>query len=261
MRREIFRMPERDAVALLARARVLHLATTAALMAKYQPEGRHVPIAADHPLYRRALDGVLVLRVALTRVDGKAKLAQNRGAEERARLLEGLWRRGEPGDVEALEAIRAACPDTPLPAVLAPHGAATLHAALRPEAVEEAALLLAGAYWWKGTPRELVAVVHRASQAWVGARDVAERLVATARAVSDGKTVWIYDVAVDAAWRGRGLGQRVVALLLDHPAVRAARTVRLATKDAQGLYARFGFRDHAAVERPFPSTEMTLIRC
>jgi len=348
MRREIFRMPEREAIALLTRARVLHLATTtpegepvlraldgavsdgavvfhgaptgekasclgrpavvsaeevvahvpswftdperacpattfyrsaqvhgalervddltakaralAALMAKYQPEGRHMPIAADHPLYRRALDGVLVLRVALTRVDGKAKLAQNRGADERARLLEGLWRRGDPGDVEALEAIRAACLDTPLPAVLAPHGGATLHAALPPAVVEEAALLLADAYWWKGTPRELVAVVHRSSQAWVGARDAAERLVATARAVADGKTAWIYDVAVEPAWRGRGLGKRIVALLLDHPAVRAARTVRLATKDAQGLYEQFGFRDRGSVEWPFPSTEMTLVR-
>jgi ribosomal protein S18 acetylase RimI-like enzyme/nitroimidazol reductase NimA-like FMN-containing flavoprotein (pyridoxamine 5'-phosphate oxidase superfamily) len=238
-----------------AKARAL-----SALMAKYQPEGRHVPIAADHPLYDTALAGVLVFRVPLARVDGKAKLAQNRGAEERGRLLEGLWRRGDPGDVEALEAIRAACPDTPLPAALAPHAGAALHAALPPEALADAERLLDDAYWWQGTPRELVAVVHRASQAWVGARDGEGRLVATARAVSDGKTAWVYDVAVEPAWRGRGLGKRIVALLLEHPAVRGARTVRLATKDAQGLYAALGFRDHAAVERPFRATEMTLVR-
>jgi predicted FMN-binding regulatory protein PaiB/GNAT superfamily N-acetyltransferase len=347
MRREIFRMPDADALALLARATVLHLATTTpdgapvlraldgavadgavvfhgapagekvacvgrpavvaaeevvahvpswftdperacpattfyrsaqahgalervddpaakaraleALMAKYQPEGRHVPIAPDHALYRRALEGVLVLRVALDRVDGKAKLAQNRSAEERGRILEGLWRRGEPGDAEALEAIRAACPDTPVPAVLAPHGAATLHAALGPDALVDAARLLAGAYWWADTPPELVAVVHRTSQAWVGARG-GGRLVGTARALTDGKAAWICDVAVDAAVRGRGLGKRLVALVLDHPAVRRARVVRLRTKDAQGLYERYGFRDVAEVERPFASTEMALIR-
>jgi predicted FMN-binding regulatory protein PaiB/GNAT superfamily N-acetyltransferase len=348
MRREIFRMPESDAVALLARAPVLHLATTtpdgspvlraldgaicdgavffhgapagekvacvgrpavvsaeevvahvpswftdaeqacvastlyrsaqahgtlervddpvakaralAALMAKVQPEGRHRPIVADDPAYRREIDGVLVLRVPLARVDGKAKLGQNRSAEERRRLVAGLWRRGDPGDAAAIEAIRAACPDTPLPSVLAAHEGATLHAALPAQAADEVVRLLADAYWWVGTPGELVPVVHHSSQAWVGARDGAGRLVGSARAVCDGKTAWIYDVVVDPAWRGRGLGQRLVGLVLDHPAVRGARLVRLATQDAQGLYAKFGFRDHATLERPFPATEMTLVR-
>jgi pyridoxamine 5'-phosphate oxidase-like protein len=93
-----------------AKARAL-----AALMTKYQPEGRHVPIAADH-LYRRALDGVPMLRVPLTRVDGKVKLAQNRGAEERGRMLLGPVapgragrRRGAGGHPRRLPRHAAAC--------------------------------------------------------------------------------------------------------------------------------------------------------
>src|SRR5262249_3771841 len=79
-----------------------------ALMEKLQPEGRHVPIAPDHPLYARALDGVLCLRVPMERVDGKAKLGQNRSPAERAKILELLWRRGDANDLRAIDLVRAA---------------------------------------------------------------------------------------------------------------------------------------------------------
>lgn len=237
-----------------AKARALE-----ALMARWQPEGGYRPIDPADPLYAGELRGVLVFRVPLAQVDGKRKLAQNRSPDERRRILEGLWRRGGPGDVAALEAVRAACPDTPAPAFLAGPPGATLHAALPPEAAEEAAALLDGAYWWEGLPRALARDVHPASQAWVGAR-AGGPLVATARAVADGRRAWIYDVAVAPAWRGRGLGKRVMELLLDHPAVRGVPEVRLATRDAQGLYARYGFADAAASPRAFPSTEMVLRR-
>jgi hypothetical protein len=53
----------------------------------------------------------------------------------------------------------------------------------------------------------------------------------------------------------------VVRLLLDHPAVRDADRVRLDTRDAQGLYARFGFVDAREDRgRPYASTSMVLRR-
>src|SRR5262249_16385942 len=88
----------------------------AALMRKYQPEGGHVPIDAAPPLYRKAIAGIMVLRVSLERLDGKAKIAQNRTAEERVRLMEQLWARGNEGDLAAIELLRAYNPATPLPA-------------------------------------------------------------------------------------------------------------------------------------------------
>jgi len=86
-------------------------------------------------------------------------------------------------------------------------------------------------------------------------------LVGSARAVSDGRTAWIYDVVVAPAQRGRGLGKRLTALLLDHPAVRGAPMVMLKTRDAQGLYARFGFADAALEPKRWPgSSDMVLRR-
>jgi ribosomal protein S18 acetylase RimI-like enzyme len=111
-----------------------------------------------------------------------------------------------------------------------------------------------------GVPPDFIPPVHLGSQAWVGARDGDGRLVATARAVSDSGTAWIYDVVVARDWRGRGLGRRLVELVLDHPAVRVAKTVRLATRDARGLYERYGFVDVERWKRTFTETEMVLAR-
>jgi len=238
-----------------AKARALQ-----ALMARFQPEGGHRPLDADDPLHRGEIDGVLVFRVSLDRVDGKAKLGQNRSPDDLRRILAGLWARGHPTDPAAIEAIRAASPATPLPAFLSAPEGVTLHVALPREAAEEAAALLAPTYWWQGAPRELVTRVQLGAQAWVGARDGEGRLLATARAVSDGETAWIYDLVVAPAWRGRGLGRRITDLVLDHPAVRVTRAVRLATRDAQKLYASYGFVDVSQWRRPYAESDMVLVR-
>jgi predicted FMN-binding regulatory protein PaiB len=93
-------------------------AVLAALMDKYQPEGRHVPIAADHPLYAKAIRGLLVAEVRIDRLDCKAKLGQNRTPEDRLRVLEALSRRGAPGDARAIETILERSPDLPRPSSL-----------------------------------------------------------------------------------------------------------------------------------------------
>lgn len=237
---------------LAAKARALE-----ALMVRWQPEGRYQRIDPGHPLYRGELERVLVLSVPFDRVDGKWNLLQNRTPEQIVRVLEGLWARGAPGDVEAIEAVRQANPDAPAPPFLAADGV-RLHAALGPEDAPAVEALLAGEYWWEGLPRELIGPVHRQATAWVGARAPDGALVASARAVANPRHAWIYDVVVAPRWRGKGLGKRIMQLLLDHPAVRRARSVQLVTRDAQGLYARFGFV--AARRRFATSTEMVLER-
>lgn len=235
-----------------------------ALMEKLQPEGGYARIDAAHPLYRKAVEGILILRVPLERLDGKAKLGQNRAPAERSRLVAKLWERGLPGDVEAAAAVLSANPDTPLPPFLrAPEGVA-LAPALGPEDASAAVDLLAGAYWNAGMSRGDIARAHLGSTAWVGARDRDGALIATARAISDqGKRAWIYDVAVAPARRGQGIGDAVVRLLLAHPAVRRARRVYLGTRDAQGFYARMGFGDRFEREtrhKTYATTEMVLVR-
>lgn len=222
-----------------------------ALMRKHQPEGGYAPLAADHPLYRKAIAGILVFGLRLAHVDGKAKLGQNRTPEEIARVLEGLWARGLPGDARAVDLVRTANPSAPTPAFLACPEGASLFCALGEEDAAEAAELIAPGYWNQGMSPERIGRAQLSSPAWVGARDEAGRLVGTARAISDGaRSAWVYDVMVAPAWRSRGLGRALMRLLLDHPAVRGAATVLLNTQ-AEAFYAGLGFRARASrIEAP-----------
>lgn len=239
------------------KARVL-----AALMTKYQPEGGHVPIAADHPLYRKAIEGIRVLRVGLGDLDGKAKLAQNRTPEDRVRLMEKLRERGLSGDAEAIELIRAHNPGTTIPLFLRGPADTSLAAWLDAEDAAAAGALVDGAYWNDGFTAATLARAHEASSAWVGARDATGALVATARAISDReKRAWIYDVMVAPTHREKGVGDAVMRLLLDHPALRRVRRVYLATRDAEVFYERLGVGDRRELDvRPYPPTEMVLRR-
>ncbi len=67
------------------------------------------------------------------------------------------------------------------------------------------------------------------------------RQVGFARLVGDGVTyAWLADVLIDPACRGRGLGRFLLECVLAHPDARVPQ-LRLATKDAHGLYASYGF--------------------
>lgn len=228
-----------------------------ALMEKYQPEGGHVRVDANDPLYRKAVDGLLVARVAFERVTAKVKLGQNRRPEERVRILERLWRRGAPGDARAVATIVSRFPDLPRPSFLANDAGVRLECDLSGEDVDRAVRLLDGAYWLHGIPPERIRWALTQSSALVGAKDEAGRLVAIARAVSDGRVAWVYDVMVAPNRRGSGVGAAVMKLLLDHPAVRSALVVRLGTRDAAGFYRDLGFvpLDEMPL-RPYPVTEM-----
>jgi len=144
-----------------------------------------------------------------------------------------------------------------------PHGTRLVFE-LGEDAVRAAVALVADEYWNEGVDRERLARAMRGSTVMVGVLDPEGRLVATARALSDGaRSAWVGDVCVARAWRGKGLGQAIVEALLAHPRVRDADRVRLNTRDAQGLYERFGFvdtRKEQREKRAHPSTEMVLRR-
>jgi nitroimidazol reductase NimA-like FMN-containing flavoprotein (pyridoxamine 5'-phosphate oxidase superfamily)/ribosomal protein S18 acetylase RimI-like enzyme len=233
-----------------------------ALMEKLQPEGGHVPIDGAHPLYQKAIAGLLVARVRFDAIDGKAKLGQNRTAAEVTRIAELLWRRGREGDPAAVKLVLDANPRAPRPAFLAAPPGIRLDCALGADDAASAAALLEDQYWLPGMAKATIARSFLGSRARVGARDERGELVAVARAVSDGvRIAWIADVCVAPAWRGKGVARALVRLLLDHPEVRGASSVRLRTRDAQPLYERFGFVDARTLPPPsWPSTEMVLRR-
>jgi GNAT superfamily N-acetyltransferase len=108
----------------------------------------------------------------------------------------------------------------------------------------------------------MLLAAQRGATGWLGATDAGGRLVATSRVLADrAKWAWVYDVVVDPSLRGRGIGEALFRLLLDHPAVRDCLVVRLGTKDADRFYERFGFvRSDRWPRRPWTSIEMALFR-
>jgi GNAT superfamily N-acetyltransferase len=96
------------------------------------------------------------------------------------------------------------------------------------------------AYWALGRSRETVEVSLRHSVN-VGAYDDG-RLVGFLRIVTDRATfAWVCDVYVDPAARGNRVGKLLLAeadRLIQEYGVRRAM---LATADAHGLYAQYGF--------------------
>ena len=95
------------------------------------------------------------------------------------------------------------------------------------------------AYWALGRPREVVQRSIDNSLCFGAFAD--GQLVGFARVVTDYATFgWLADVFVVEAHRGQGVGKALVQAVQEHPYLRAVRLL-LATKDAHGLYAQYGF--------------------
>ncbi len=76
----------------------------------------------------------------------------------------------------------------------------------------------------------------------------ASRQVGFARVVTDYATfAWLCDVFVSEASRGHGLGKWLIECVVSHPELQNLKRWLLATRDAHGLYAQYGF---TVVEEP-----------
>lgn len=83
------------------------------------------------------------------------------------------------------------------------------------------------------------------------------RQVAFARVVTDYATFAnLVDVFVLPPYRGRGYSKQLMDAIMAHPSLQGLRRFTLATFDAHGLYARYGFaapsRPELLMERYFP---------
>jgi len=115
---------------------------------------------------------------------------------------------------------------------------------------------LTRSYWAEGISRERVERSLDASLCF-GLFDGGAQ-VGLARVVTDRATfAYLADVYVLEAYRGRGLGKRLVAAVVAHPDLADLRRFVLWTRDAHGLYEQFGFSRLAdqpglmGVVRPF----------
>jgi len=104
-------------------------------------------------------------------------------------------------------------------------------------------------YWARGIPIETVRrSIEHALCFGVYAAD--GRQAGFARVVTDHCTfAWLSDVFVLPEFRGRGISKRLMEVIVAHPDLQGLRRVLLATNDAHGLYAQFGFNPPANPER------------
>jgi GNAT superfamily N-acetyltransferase len=107
---------------------------------------------------------------------------------------------------------------------------------------------LRGSYWAQGIPREIVERSLRNSLCF-GAY-YCGRMAGFARVVTDYATfAYVADVFVLEPWRGHGLGRALMTEVMRHPDLRNLRRWLLSTRDAHGLYQRFGFTAPGFPER------------
>jgi GNAT superfamily N-acetyltransferase len=100
---------------------------------------------------------------------------------------------------------------------------------------------LRSSYWARGISR---AVVERSIEhslcfgAYLGGRQAG-----FARVITDfAALAYIADVFVVPEHRGRGVSKLLMRAILEHPELQQLRRFLLATQDARGLYAQFGFQ-------------------
>jgi len=116
------------------------------------------------------------------------------------------------------------------------------------------------AYWVPGRSRETIERLVHGSTRVIAAYAGDGELVGFARVMSDASNMaWMGDVFIVSEHRGRGIGVEIVREAVEDPRYRDCLWY-LNTRDAHGLYARFGFTPAEpgrtmVRSRPDPSTQ------
>jgi len=114
--------------------------------------------------------------------------------------------------------------------------------ALSPDEIKTAyGWISSESYWSKGLPRD---IFDRsvANSLCFALHDADRTLRGFARVVTDKATfAYLCDVFVCASTRGQGAGKALMSAIMGHPELQNLRRWMLATRDAHGLYAQYGF--------------------
>jgi len=107
---------------------------------------------------------------------------------------------------------------------------------------------LTESYWAKGIPREVV--VRSIQNSLCFGLYCGTEQIGFARVITDYATyAYLADVFVIERYRGRGLAKWLMECIMAHPQLQGLRRWTLATRDAHGLYAHFGFTPLAKPDR------------
>jgi GNAT superfamily N-acetyltransferase len=88
-----------------------------------------------------------------------------------------------------------------------------------------------------------------------------EKQIGLARVITDKATfAYLADVFIDEDYRGRGLSKWMMEVILSHPELQGLRRWMLATYDAHGLYAQYGFLPLDKPERIMQKLEPDVYR-
>ena len=119
---------------------------------------------------------------------------------------------------------------------------------------------LSRSYWAGGIPRDVVrrSIEHSLNfSLWHEPEGATPRQIGFSRVITDYATfLYLGDVYVLEEFRGRGLSTWMMEVITDHPELQGFRRWALLTRDAHGLYEKFGWKPLAApdrwMERHFP---------
>jgi GNAT superfamily N-acetyltransferase len=107
---------------------------------------------------------------------------------------------------------------------------------------------LTESYWAKGIPLQVVESSIKNSLS-IGIY-LNENQVGFARVITDYSTfAYLADVFVDEKFRGLGLSKALMNFIFSFEEFKLLRRFILATRDAHGLYAQFGFKPLASPDR------------
>lgn len=106
---------------------------------------------------------------------------------------------------------------------------------------------MAEAYWAKTRSRDTIE--RSLANSDIYAAFEGEIMVGFARVVTDGATfAWLCDVYVHPDHRGRGISTAMMDVVLNNPEYATVRWM-LATRDAHGIYEKYGFVTSTETDR------------
>jgi GNAT superfamily N-acetyltransferase len=107
---------------------------------------------------------------------------------------------------------------------------------------------LTRSYWARGISRDVVSRAMDRSLCFAAFEG--ERQIGFARVITDYVTfAYLSDVFVLESHQRRGVGKRLMAAIVAHPELQGLRRWALFTRDAHGLYRKYGFREPRNPER------------
>ena len=107
--------------------------------------------------------------------------------------------------------------------------------------LDDVVRLLRTTYWAGQRPVEMIEASLRHSACYGVWLEDEQKLAGFARVITDyATTYYLCDVVIDEAYRGRGLGAALIGHIESRPEYAGLRGLLL-TRDAHGLYAKFGF--------------------